>query len=147
MKEEKETEIYDALPYPPGLQSEIRAAVWSGDILSTSRRCGSGQSSLNIRFERYSLVERRISAVSTAAISIPRILKELIVRWFQFGVFCPLFPSAWFPVNHVIQAGDMLTNEAPVPPMKCGLSEIETTKLLKIFSFLRQRLLPYVDKQ
>lgn len=73
--------------------------------------------------------------------------KELIVRWFQFGVFCPvmrLHGSRNRPKNHVHRHPEVLEKSG-------GDNEIwsfgeEVYETLKDLIFLRERLRPYIEK-
>ncbi|MBB6118345.1 TIM-barrel domain-containing protein [Nocardiopsis algeriensis] len=69
--------------------------------------------------------------------------RELLVRWFQYGVFCPLFRLHGYrePFSHDLY-----------PSMSGGPNEVwsygeEVYELLREMLFLRERLRPYVMEQ
>ncbi len=120
------------------------AIVWNGDIPST--------------FE--ALKESVVSGLSMAMSGIPwwnsdiggffggdiesDYFRELVVRWFQFGLFCPvmrLHGNRKKPSNHV-------DRHPGIPEMSGGDNEIwsfgeETYEILKKILGLRERLKPY----
>jgi alpha-D-xyloside xylohydrolase len=68
--------------------------------------------------------------------------RELLVRWFEYGAFCPLFRLH----------GYRLPNTAMGPDMTGGPNEIwsfgeEAYAILKDYIFLRERLRPYLHAQ
>lgn len=67
------------------------AAVWSGDIASTFEElAGQVKAGLNIGLSGIAWWTTDIGGFHSGDPSTPY-FQELIVRWFQFGVFCPLF--------------------------------------------------------
>ena len=74
-------------------------------------------------------------------------MKELIVRWYQFGTFCPIFRT------HGCRAGKSEPNVAPCSPRQgsCGFNEVwsygnDTQLLLERYIRVRAELKPYVKK-
>jgi len=68
--------------------------------------------------------------------------RELLVRWFEYGAFCPLFRLH----------GDRLPNTAMGPDMTGGPNEIwsfgeDAYPVLKDYVLLRERLRPYLHAQ
>jgi alpha-D-xyloside xylohydrolase len=68
--------------------------------------------------------------------------RELLVRWFEYGAFCPLFRLH----------GDRLPNAAMGTDMTGGPNEIwsfgeEACSILTSYIFLRERLRPYLHAQ
>jgi alpha-D-xyloside xylohydrolase len=68
-------------------------------------------------------------------------LPRAVVRWFQYGTFCPLFrlhgfrePTTWIPT---LQGG----------PNEVWSYGEEVYEILKEFLFLRERLRPYIMEQ
>ena len=115
------------------------AAVWSGDIPST--------------FDSFRVQVR--AGLSMAMSGIPwwttdiggffagdpedPTFRELLVRWFQYGAFCPLFRLH----------GDRQPNSRMGTAMTGGPNEVwsfgeEVYSILKDYIFLRERIRPYV---
>jgi alpha-D-xyloside xylohydrolase len=114
------------------------AAVWSGDIPST-----------------FEALQRQIRAGLNIAMSgIPwwttdiggfiggdprtEYFRELIVRWFQYGVFCPLFRL--HGMREPVQNGSGAPNEV------WSFGD-DVFQILRPFLFMRERLKPYIMKQ
>jgi alpha-D-xyloside xylohydrolase len=118
------------------------AAVWSGDIPAT--------------FESLQVQVR--AGLNMAMSGIPwwtsdiggffggdpgdAAYRELMVRWFQYGAFCPLFRLH----------GDRVPQAAMGQEMTGGPNEIwsygeETYSILRDYVFLRERLRPYLHSQ
>jgi alpha-D-xyloside xylohydrolase len=114
------------------------AAVWSGDILSTFEALQAQvRAGLNVGLSGIPWWTSDIGGFFNGDPSTPY-FRELIVRWFQYGTFCPLFrlhgyrePTIWYPVmqgapNEVWSFGD------------------EAYTIIKELLFLRERLRPYI---
>jgi len=147
MKKEGETDIISLVRAAWIGSQRFGTLVWSGDIPST--------------FE--SLRKQVKVGLNTAMSGIPwwttdiggfyggdiesDYFKELIVRWFQFGVFCPvtrLHGTRIRPRGHV-------DRHPEVPERSGGDNEIwsfgeEVYIILKDLINLRERLRPYVEK-
>ena len=72
-------------------------------------------------------------------------MRELITRWYQFGLFCPVFRT------HGCRSGPSEPDESPCHPKQgsCGENEIwsygnETQMLLARYVRLRATLAPYM---
>jgi alpha-D-xyloside xylohydrolase len=116
------------------------AAVWSGDIFSTFEALQAQvPAGLNMGLSGIPWWTTDIGGFFDGDPSTPY-FRELVVRWFQYGVFCPIFrlhgyrePTQWYPVmqggpNEVWSFGD------------------EAYAIIKGLLFLRERLRPYVMK-
>jgi len=122
------------------------AAVWSGDILSTFEALRNQvRAGLNIGLSGIPWWTTDIGGFYGGDINTPY-FKELIVRWFQFGVFCPLFRLHGFREPRT-PAGDMLTNESTGAANEVWSFGDKDYAIIKDILFLRQRLLPYINKQ
>jgi len=118
------------------------ALVWSGDIDSTfedlRRQIPAG---LNIGLSGIPWWTTDIGGFSKGDINSPS-FRELIVRWFQFGVFCPVFR-----LHGIRQPGTMAGSEqtgAANEVWSFGDTEYE---IIRHLLFLRERLRPYVMEQ
>jgi len=118
------------------------ALVWSGDIDSTfedlRRQIPAG---LNIGLSGIPWWTTDIGGFKNGDINSPS-FRELIVRWFQFGVFCPVFR-----LHGIRQPGTMAGSEqtgAANEVWSFGETEYE---IIRHLLFLRERLRPYVMEQ
>ena len=118
------------------------ALVWSGDIDSTfedlRRQIPAG---LNIGLSGIPWWTTDIGGFKNGDINSPS-FRELIVRWFQFGVFCPVFR-----LHGIRQPGTMVGSEqtgAANEVWSFGETEYE---IIRRLLFLRERLRPYVMEQ
>ena len=91
MKAEKETEIVMLCRSAWAGSQRFGAAVWSGDIQSTFEALQNQvRAGLNIGMSGIPWWTTDIGGFYGGNINTPY-FNELIVRWFQYGVFCPLF--------------------------------------------------------
>jgi alpha-D-xyloside xylohydrolase len=118
------------------------ALVWSGDIDSTfedlRRQIPAG---LNIGLSGIPWWTTDIGGFKDGDITTPS-FRELIVRWFQFGVFCPVFR-----LHGNRLPGTMIGSEqtgAANEVWSFGETEYE---IIRHLLFLRERLRPYVMEQ
>ncbi len=116
------------------------AAVWSGDIKSTFEvLTAQVRAGLNMGISGIPWWTTDIGGFHSGDPSTPY-FRELIVRWFQYGVFCPLFRL------HGVRL--------PVPDQRAGGADNEVwsfgDKAYQIICgllALRERLRPYIMKQ
>jgi alpha-D-xyloside xylohydrolase len=118
------------------------ALVWSGDIESTFedlRRqiCGG----LNIGLSGIPWWTTDIGGFKNGNINDPS-FRELIVRWFQFGVFCPVFR-----LHGVRQPGTMIGSQQTGSDNEIWSFGDEQYEIIRRLLFLRERLRPYVMAQ
>jgi alpha-D-xyloside xylohydrolase len=118
------------------------ALVWSGDIDSTfedlRRQIPAG---LNMGLSGIPWWTTDIGGFKNGDINSPS-FRELIVRWFQFGVFCPVFR-----LHGIRQPGTLVGSEqtgAANEVWSFGETEYE---IIHRLLFLRERLRPYVMEQ
>jgi alpha-D-xyloside xylohydrolase len=117
------------------------AAIWSGDINSNWEALRAQvRAGLNMGLSGIPWWTADIGGFFGGDPSTPY-FREMIVRWFQYGVFCPIFrlhgyrePTQWYPVmqggpNEVWSFGD------------------EAYTIIKELLFLRERLRPYIMDQ
>lgn len=118
------------------------AAIWSGDIHSTFEDLQQQvRAGLNIGLSGIPWWTTDIGGFFGGEIDTPY-FRELIVRWFQYGVFCPLFRlHGW--------RNSSLTHPELSDPTRGGPNEIwsfgdEAYAILKDILELRERLKPYI---
>jgi alpha-D-xyloside xylohydrolase len=121
------------------------AAIWSGDIHSTWEdlrqqvRAGS-----NIGLSGIPWWTTDIGGFFGGEVDTPY-FRELIVRWFQYGVFCPLFRlHGW--------RNSSLAHPETSDPTRGGPNEVwsfgeRAYGIIRELLFLRERLRPYIIAQ
>ncbi len=114
------------------------ACVWSGDIFSDFKTLRDQiKNGLNIAMAGIPWWTTDIGGFFNGDINDP-VFKELIVRWFQWGLFCPVFRLHGFRNSwDVKNAGD---NEV----WSFGEKQYE---IIKDLLFIRERLRPYIMEQ
>ncbi len=117
------------------------AALWSGDIRSTFESLRAQvRAGLNMAMSGIPWWTTDIGGFFDGDIRTDS-FRELLVRWFQYGVFCPLFRLHGYRCP--IDEGDMF-NGADNEVWSFGE---ETYEILRRYMFLRERLRPYVMEQ
>ena len=112
--------------------------VWSGDIASTFEALQAQvRAGLNIGMSGIPWWNTDIGGFHGGDISTPY-FRELIVRWFQYGLFCPIFRLHGY--------------RQPVTEGSGGPNEVwsfgdEAYAIIKELLFLRERLRPYIMAQ
>jgi alpha-D-xyloside xylohydrolase len=118
------------------------ALVWSGDIDSTfedlRRQIPAG---LNIGLSGIPWWTTDIGGFKNGNINSPS-FRELIVRWFQFGVFCPVFR-----LHGIRQPGTMVGSEQTGADNEAWSFGETEYQIIRRLLFLRERLRPYVMEQ
>ncbi|MDN5276206.1 MAG: alpha-D-xyloside xylohydrolase [Clostridiales bacterium] len=129
------------------------AAVWSGDIPSTFEALRTQvRAGLNMAISGIPWWTTDIGGFSGGDPEDPE-FRELIIRWFQYGTFCPLFRLHGFrkaPVAAKKFSGAEDSGERDFET--CGPNEVwsfgeEAYKILKKYLFLREKLRPYIMQQ
>ncbi|MBN1287947.1 MAG: glycoside hydrolase family 31 protein [Anaerolineae bacterium] len=144
MRAEGETEIVLLCRSAWAGSQRYGAAVWSGDITSTFETLqGQVRAGLNVGMSGIPWWTTDIGGFQDGDINDPH-FHELIVRWFQYGVFCPLFR-----LHGARRPG--YTDEATGLPTGAA-NEVwsfgdEAYEVIKEYLFLRERLRPYVMEQ
>jgi len=117
------------------------AAIWSGDVASTFESLRTQvRAGLNVAMSGIPWWTTDIGGFHDGNIDSDY-FRELIVRWFQYGVFCPIFRIH----------GYRLPLDDPLP--KSGAeNEVwsfgdAAYKILRDLLFLRERLRPYIHEQ
>jgi alpha-D-xyloside xylohydrolase len=121
------------------------AAVWSGDTPSTFEALRTQiPAGLNIGLSGISWWTTDIGGFYGGDPSTAY-FRELIIRWFQYGVFCPLFrlhgfrePEIWIPDSHITMTGG---------PNEIWSFGEEAYEIIKDLLLLRKRLHPYIMEQ
>ncbi|MCA9236201.1 MAG: hypothetical protein KDA44_12070 [Planctomycetales bacterium] len=121
------------------------AALWSGDIHSTwddlRQQVRAG---LNAALSGIPWWTTDIGGFFGGQVESPE-FRELLIRWFQYGAFCPLFRlHGW--------RNSSLADPASSDPTRGGPNELwsfgdEAYEILREFLLLRERLLPYIMEQ
>lgn len=126
------------------------AAVWSADIPSTfdslRRQVAGG---LNIALSGIPWWTTDIGGFHGGDIEDPA-FRELLVRWFQYGVFCPIMRlhGVRRHKNAAIKPGDPLANpDHPTIPNEVWSYGEEVCAILSRQLHLRERLRPYIMAQ
>ncbi len=118
------------------------ALVWSGDIDSTfedlRRQIPAG---LNIGLSGIPWWTTDIGGFKGGDITSPY-FRELIVRWFQFGVFCPVFR-----LHGIRQPGTLVGSEQTGAANEVWAFGDTEYEIIRHLMFLRERLRPYVMEQ
>ncbi|MBN2549667.1 MAG: glycoside hydrolase family 31 protein [Anaerolineales bacterium] len=114
------------------------AAVWSGDIPSTFEALRAQlPAGLNIGLSGIPWWTTDIGGFHGGDPCTPY-FQELIVRWFQYGVFCPIFRL------HGYRSPGALWTGAPNEPWSFGE---RAYAIIRELLFLRQRMKPYILEQ
>ena len=145
MKQDGEDEVF-TLGRAAFLGSQrFGAALWSGDIHSTWEDLRQQvRAGLNTAMSGIPWWTTDIGGFFGGQVDDPE-FHELLVRWFQYGTFCPLFRlHGW--------RNSSLTNPESSDPTKGGPNEVwsygeEVYQILKQYLFLRERLRPYIMQQ
>jgi alpha-D-xyloside xylohydrolase len=146
MKSEDEEEIVNLIRCAWIGSQRFGAVVWSGDIPSTFDSLRKQvKAGLNMAMAGIPWWTTDIGGFYGGNPKDPS-FRELIVRWFQFGVFCPIFRLHGF--------------RPPYPKdVKCDVHELtggpnevwsfgeEVHEIIKNLLFLRERLKPYITEQ
>jgi alpha-D-xyloside xylohydrolase len=139
MRAEGEEEIISLCRAAWAGSQRYGAAVWSGDIDSTfedlRRQIPAG---MNIGLSGIPWWTTDIGGFKGGDINSPS-FRELIVRWFQFGVFSPIFR-----LHGVRQPGSMIGPEQTGAPNEAWSFGEDAYRIIRRMLFLRERLRPYV---
>src|SRR5579875_639788 len=142
MQAEGETEILSLIRSAWAGSQRWGALVWSGDIDSTfedlRRQITAG---LSIGLSGIPWWTTDIGGFKNGDINDPS-FRELIVRWFQFGVFCPVFR-----LHGVRQPGTMVGAQQTGADNEVWSFGDEQYEIISRLLFLRERLRPYVQDQ
>ena len=146
MQAEKETEYVMLCRSAWAGSQRFGAAVWSGDILSTFEALQAQvRAGLNIGLSGIPWWTTDIGGFYNGNINTPY-FKELIVRWFQFGVFCPIFRLHGFREPRT-PASHLLTSESTGAANEVWSFGDKAYNIIKEILFLRERLRPYITGQ
>lgn len=119
------------------------AAVWSGDINSTFKALQEQiRAGLNMALSGMPWWTTDIGGFYGGVPESPA-FRELVVRWFQYGVFCPIFRLHGY--RHATHESSlMLQSGGPNEAWSFG---DEAYAIIKDLLFLRERLRPYIMEQ
>jgi alpha-D-xyloside xylohydrolase len=140
MRAEGEEEIITLCRSAWAGSQRYAAAVWSGDIMSTFEALRDQvPAGLNIGLSGIPWWTTDIGGFFGGDITTPY-FRELIVRWFQYGVFCPLFRL------HGFRRPDTQFWDSGGPNEVWSFGD-EAYAIIKELLFLRERLRPYIMGQ
>jgi alpha-D-xyloside xylohydrolase len=140
MRAEGEEEIITLCRSAWAGSQRYAAAVWSGDIQSTFEALQSQvRAGLNIGLSGIPWWTTDIGGFFGGDVSTPY-FRELIVRWFQYGTFCPLFRLHGFRMPNV----EFLDSGGPNEVWSFGE---QAYGIIRELLFLRERLRPYIMTQ
>lgn len=119
------------------------AAIWSGDINSTFEALRTQvHAGLNIGLSGIPWWTTDIGGFYGGDPDSPE-FRELLVRWFQYSTFCPLFRLHGYRMAKV----DLLAVLNSGGPNEAWSFGEEAYEIIKDLLFLRERLRPYVHEQ
>jgi alpha-D-xyloside xylohydrolase len=148
MKEEGEANVVN-LTRCAWLGSQRNSAVvWSGDIASTFDSLRKQiKAGLNFAFSGVPWWTTDIGGFFNGDPNDEN-FRELFIRWFAFGVFCPIFRVHGYrlPYHEPNQMDPNAYNQSGGPNEVWSYGE-ENTKILEGFIRLRKRLIPYIMEQ
>jgi alpha-D-xyloside xylohydrolase len=118
------------------------AALWSGDIASTFESLRAQvRAGLNVALSGIPWWTTDIGGFHGGDPASPE-FRELIVRWFQYGVFCPLFR-----LHGVREPSTPFSTQMNGGPNEVWSFGEEAYAAIREILFLRERLRPYVMAQ
>lgn len=145
MRAEGETEIVTLGRAAFAGSQRYGAAMWSGDIHSTWEDLRQQvRAGLNVGLSGIPWWTTDIGGFFGGEVDSPE-FRELLVRWFQYGVFCPLFRlHGW--------RNSSLTHPETSDPTRGGPNEVwsfgeRAYGIIRELLFLRERLRPYILAQ
>ena len=119
------------------------AAVWSGDIESTFEALQvQVRAGLNTALSGIPWWTTDIGGFYGGDIESPS-FRELLIRWFQYGVFCPIFRLHGYR-NPERDVASMIDTGGPNEVWSFGE---QAYAIIKDLLFLRERLRPYISQQ
>jgi alpha-D-xyloside xylohydrolase len=142
MQTEGESEIISLCRSAWAGSQRYGAALWSGDVQSSFEEFRAQiTAGLNAAISGIPWWTTDIGGFFNGDIHDP-LFQELIVRWFQYGLFCPLFRLH----------GNRLPGNGSGASWSGGPNEIwsfgeEAYEIIKELLFLRERLKPYIMEQ
>jgi len=120
------------------------AAVWSGDINSTFEMLRvQVRAGLNMALSGIPWWTTDIGGFYGGDIESPS-FRELVIRWFQYSTFCPLFRLHGYRLTTTDSHTMVATGGAPNEVWSFG---DEAYEIIKDLLFLRERLRPYIMEQ
>ncbi len=147
LKEQGETEIMSLVRCAWAGSQKYGVLTWSGDIFSCFRAMREQlQAGLNMGMAGIPWWTSDIGGFIGGDITDPH-FKELLVRWFAWGAFCPVFRmhgerSPWYEREQEYRDGvRQLTSGQPNEVWSFGEDNYE---ILTKYLFIRERLRPYI---
>lgn len=147
LRKEEETEIVNLIRCAWLGSQRLGVVVWSGDIPSTFESLRKQvKAGLNISLTGIFWWTTDIGGFYGGDPNDPE-FRELLVRWFQFGVFCPIFRLHGFRLPYPDDP-----NTCPPEDLTGGPNELwsygeEVYNILREYVFLREKMKPYILEQ
>ena len=151
MRAEGETEIISLCRSAWAGSQRYGAAVWSGDIPSIFESLQAQvRAGLNIGLSGIPWWTTDIGGCFGGDLASPY-FRELVVRWFQFGAFCPLcrlHGLRWQqPEGRFWEIADLMRPEYWKIPNEVWSFGDEAYGIIREYLLLRERLRPYIMRQ
>jgi alpha-D-xyloside xylohydrolase len=143
MRKVGETEILHLCRSAWAGSQRYGAAIWSGDIDSTFEALQAQvRAGLNMGLSGIPWWTTDIGGFYGGDPESPN-FRELLVRWFQYSTFCPLFRLHG---NRVLKGRIEATTSSGAPNEVWSFGE-QAYEIMREFLFLRERLRPYLMQQ
>jgi len=143
MQAEGETEIVNLCRSAWAGSQRFGAALWSGDVQSNFEEFRSQiAAGLNAGLSGIPWWTTDIGGFFNGDVNDPS-FRELIVRWFQYGLFCPLFRLH----GNRLPAENLGTDIWTGGPNEVWSFGDEAYEIIKELLFIRERLKPYIMAQ
>lgn len=148
MKEQGEEDVVNLLRCAWLGSQRNSVVVWSGDIVSTFDSLRKQiKAGLNFSFSGIPWWTTDIGGFFLGDPDSDD-FRELLVRWFEFGVFCPIFRLHGFRLPYVdVDAFDPTAFNHSGGPNEVWSYGEENLEILTGYIHLRERLLPYIMQQ
>ena len=125
----------------------LGVVIWSGDIPSTFESLRNQvKAGLNMALAGIPWWTTDIGGFFGGDPSDPE-FRELIIRWFQFGVFCPIFRLHGFRKPYPKEEDECDAYELTGGPNEIWSFGKEAYDIIKNLLFLRERMRPYIMEQ
>lgn len=128
---------------------KLRAVIWSGDVPSTfesmRRQLVAG---LQMSMCGIALWTTDIGGFYGGKASEKQ-FRELMIRWFQFGVYCPILRMHGYRMPYTEEGNmdDMSGNCNSGAPNEIWSFGAEAYEIMKKYLQIREKLIPYIKKQ
>jgi alpha-D-xyloside xylohydrolase len=147
LRKEGETEIVNLIRCAWLGSQRLGVVVWSGDIPSTFESLRKQvRAGLNISLTGIFWWTTDIGGFYGGDPNDPE-FRELLVRWFQFGVFCPIFRLHGFRLPYPDDPNTCPPEELTGGPNELWSYGEEVYNILREYVFLREKMKHYIVEQ